>query len=174
MRSRLALPVPERMSDEQRAIHADVLRTRGNTSGPFLAWLLSPGLARPAQELGAFCRYRTSLALQESELLILVVAAHYHCAGEREIHEPIALQAGLDGAVLQSIRRLETPLLETPRLRLLAEVAQQLCMQKSLDAGLYDRAVAAFGEITLVEIVGVIGYYAFVAYTLNAFEMRPA
>ncbi len=173
MRSRLALPVPARMSDEQRTIHADVLRTRGNTSGPFLAWLLSPGLARPAHELGAFCRYQTSLALQESELLILIVAAHYRCLGEREIHEPIARKAGLDNAVLEAIRRQEPPPLATPRLSLLAEVAQHLCARKSLDDGLYQRAIANFGDTALVEIVGVIGYYAFVAYTLNAFEMRP-
>lgn len=174
MKSRLLLPSPECMSDEQLAIHADVLRTRGNVSGPFLAWLLSPGLAQPAQELGAFCRYRTSLTLQESELLVLSVAAHYRCAGEREIHEPIAREAGLGDDVLQAVRHHEMAPVSTPRLRLLAEVAHALCAHKTLDAALYGRAASTFGEKTLLEIVGVVGYYALVAYTLNAFEMRLA
>jgi 4-carboxymuconolactone decarboxylase len=160
------------MTPEQRAIHDDVLRTRGNLSGPFLAWMLSPGLAQPAQQLGAFCRYGSSLTLQESELLILYVAAHYECKGEQQIHEPIAREAGLSDAVLLAIRSDEPPPLPTPRLRLLAEVARELVATHKLREATYDRAVSNFGEATLVDIVGIIGYYALVAYTLNAFEMR--
>jgi 4-carboxymuconolactone decarboxylase len=69
------------MTPEQLAIHVEVMSTRGNSSGLILAWLLSPGFAQPAQRLGAFCRYGSSLSLQESELLILYVAAHYACLG---------------------------------------------------------------------------------------------
>lgn len=174
MQSRLHLPAPEAMSPAQKAIHDSVLRTRGNVQGPFLAWLLSPGLADPAQQLGAFCRYGTSLSLQESELLILLVAAHYDCAGEQQIHEPIARKAGLADAVLAAIRAHQPPPLETPRLRLLEEVARELLEAKKLPDALYARAAAELGETTLVELVGVVGYYALVAYTLNAFDMRVA
>jgi 4-carboxymuconolactone decarboxylase len=172
MKSRLRLPRLEDMTTPQRAIHDDVLRTRGNASGPFLAWLLSPGLANPAQQLGAFCRYGSSLSLQESELLILHVAAQYACVGEQQIHEPIARKAGLSDDVLMAIRAHEPPPLETERLRLLAEVARGLLVGNRLGDDLYQRAVDLFGEKTLVEVVGVIGYYALVAYTLNAFEMK--
>ena len=173
MESRLRLPNPENMTDAQRAIHAEVLATRGNAQGPFLAWLLSPGLADPAQKLGAFCRYGTSLPLAESELLILAVAAHYRCSGEQRIHEPIALEAGVPSEVVAAIREGRDPPLQGDRERLLFECASALLADKALPDALYRRAVAAFGEKTLVEVVGIIGYYAFVAYTLNAFEMRP-
>lgn len=159
------------MTAQQKAIHDDVLRTRGNVQGPFLAWLLSPGLAEPAQKLGAFCRYGTSLSLQESELLILLVAANYRCPAEQEIHEPIARKAGLPERVLLAIRRGDAAALDTPRLQLLAQCAGELLGRKTLPQPLYARALAEFGEPALVEIVGVVGYYAFVAYTLNAFEM---
>lgn len=172
MKSRLNLPDAERMTAQQRTIHDDVLRTRGNVQGPFLAWLVSPGLAEPAQKLGAFCRYGTSLSLQESELLILLVAANYRSPAEQEIHEPIARKAGLSEQAVLEIRRGGTPPLETPRLQLLAECAGELLGRKRLSEPLYARTVAEFGETALVEIVGVIGYYALVAYTLNAFEMR--
>lgn len=39
-------------------------------------------------------------------------------------------------------------------------------------AGLYREGLAAFGERGMVELVGIIGYYTFVAMILNAFEMR--
>lgn len=174
MKSRLALPTPETMTDAQRAIHAEVVATRGNVQGPFLAWLLSPGLADPAQKLGAFCRYGTSLTLAESELLILAVAAHYRCAGEQQIHEPIALNAGMPSGVVAAIREGRDPPLQGDRERLLFECAGALLADKALPDALYDRALAAFGAKALVEVVGIIGYYAFVAYTLNAFGMRPS
>jgi 4-carboxymuconolactone decarboxylase len=136
MKSRLTLPLPEQMNDEQRAIYAYVLSTLGNVSGPLLAWLLSPELAGPAQALGAFCRYRTSLDLQESELLILTVAAHYRCASEREIHEPIASETGLADDVLLALRRREAPPVKTQRLCLLAELSRTLCEEKTLYAAL--------------------------------------
>lgn len=172
MQSRLHLPAPDEMSPAQRAIHDSVLRTRGNVQGPFLAWMLSPGLADPAQQLGAFCRYGTSLSLQESELLILLVAARYDCAGEQQIHEPIARKAGLGDEVLAAIRAHRPPPIETPRLRLIAEVAGELLASNRISDALYARAAAQLGETTLVELVGIVGYYALVAYTLNAFDMR--
>jgi 4-carboxymuconolactone decarboxylase len=172
MKSRLHLPAPEKMTTEQRAVHDAVLRTRGNAQGPFLAWLLSPGMADAAQQLGAFCRYGSSLSLQESELLILHVAAHYDCPAEQQIHEPIASKAGLPDEVLIAIRCDEVPPLGSARLRILAECARELLVRKRLGDSLYGRAVGMLGEKTLVEVVGIIGYYAFVAYTLNAFDMR--
>ena len=174
MKSRLHIPAPEQMTPAQKAIHDAVLRTRGNVQGPFLAWLLSPGLADPAQQLGAFCRYGTSLSLPESELLILHVAAHYACPGEQQIHEPIALNAGLPEAAVLSIRAGEVPALETARLRLLGEIARALLAHKRLDEPLYTRGVQEYGEPGMVEVVGILGYYAFVAYTLNAFDMKVA
>lgn len=173
MKSRLHLPSPADMTPAQRAIHDDVLRTRGNVSGPFLAWLLSPGLADPAQRLGAFCRYGTSLSLQESELLILMVAAQYRCTGEQLIHEPIARSAGLSEELLATVRAGGKPALESPRMALLADIAVELLGTRHLTADLYARATSMLGETTLVEVVGLIGYYALVAYTLNAFDMRP-
>jgi 4-carboxymuconolactone decarboxylase len=174
MQSRLHLPTPDEMTPAQRAIHDAVLRTRGNVQGPFLAWLLSPGLADPAQQLGAFCRYGTSLSLEESELLILLVAARYDCAGEQQIHEPIARKAGLADEVVAAIRARQPPPLESARLRLVAEVAGELLATSKIPDALYARAVAQLGETTLVELVGIVGYYALVAYTLNAFDMRVA
>lgn len=172
MKARIHLPTTAEMTSEQRRVYDEVLRTRPNASGPFLAWLHSPGLAQPAQALGAFCRYQTALDLQESELVILCVAAAYDCHGEQEIHEPIALEVGLGDDALAAIRAGTIPELPTERLQMLAEVTSELCSTKKLSGELFRRAENLFGTATLVEVVGVVGYYAFVAYTLNAFDMR--
>lgn len=174
MKSRLPLPTPDRLDPAQAAIYRSILSTRGNVDGPFLAWLLAPGLADPAERLGAFCRYGTSLALVESELLILSVAARFDCLGEQQIHEPIAVAAGLAQAAVDAIRAGGAPELATARQRLLHRMATALLRTNRIPDAVYADAVAEFGETGVVEIAGVIGYYALVAMTLNAFDMRKA
>ncbi len=173
MQSRLPLPPLAELNEPQRAIHDSILASRGNLSGPFLAWLHSPGLADPAEKLGAFCRYGTGFTRFEVELLILCVAGHYHCPGEQAIHEPIARDCGMSDDVLRCLRRGETPVLDSARARCLHELASTLVRDKVWPQALYDEGLELLGQQGLVELVGVVGYYAFTAYTLNAFDMRP-
>ncbi|MBD3896964.1 carboxymuconolactone decarboxylase family protein [Halomonas sp. ML-15] len=172
MQSRIELPSAQAMDPQQQAIYQSVVKTRGNANGPFLAWLHSPGLAAPAQQLGAFCRYDTQLSLVESELLILCVAGRLQCVGEQQIHEPIAVEAGLSEAAVATLREGGLADLGAPRLVLLQTLARQLLDHNRLDAETFEAARQALGTQVLVEVVGVIGYYALVAMTLNAFDMR--
>ncbi|APX93914.1 hypothetical protein BWR19_13745 [Halomonas sp. 1513] len=172
MQSRITLPAIDSISAEQRAIYQSILETRGNVDGPFLAWLHSPGLAGPAQQLGAFCRYATQLTTVESELLILMVAAHFQCVGEQQIHEPIAIEAGLSKEALATLRQGGCADLTPPRLAMLQTLTRQLLSDNRIDDVTFEAARQALGTRTLVEVVGIIGYYALVAMTLNAFEMR--
>lgn len=172
MQSRLPLPDVTGLDPEQRAIHDSILATRGNLSGPFLAWMLCPGLASHAEKLGAFCRYSTGFSLVESELLILCVAAHHQCLGEQQIHEPIAIKAGLSTQAVDSLRAGEVPVLLDERQRLMHRIATELLKTHRIADVQYREGITAFGETGMVELVGILGYYTLVAMTLNAFEMR--
>jgi 4-carboxymuconolactone decarboxylase len=174
VKARIALPEELDLTDDQRRVRAAILASRRNLDGPFPAWLYSPELADLAQQLGAFCRYRTGLPILESELLILCVASHCRCVGEQQIHEPIARDAGLAEAVIMSLRRGERAVLPDRRLQLLHDLAWQLLATHRIDVGLFSSAQAEFGERLLVEIVGIIGYYTLAAQTLNAFEMAKS
>ncbi|RYH63500.1 MAG: carboxymuconolactone decarboxylase family protein [Alcaligenaceae bacterium] len=171
MLSRLSVPPVHALDPQQRAIHDAIIASRGSIDGPFLAWLLVPGLADPAQQLGAFCRYKTSLVQVESELLILIVAAQLRCAAEQQIHEPIALAAGLAPRAMAAIRTGKRPDLDHVRLRVLYQVGRCLVRRCRIPNRLYAMAADCFGEKGMVEIVAVVGYYSMVAITLNAFEM---
>lgn len=171
MKARIELPAEPHLDAEQRRVRDAILATRRNLDGPFAAWLHSPQLADLAQQLGAFCRYRTALPLLESELLILCVAGYCRCAGEQQIHEPIARQAGLADAAIAALRAGRRARLPEPRLQLLHDLAWELLTTHRIRDVLFARAQAEFGTRALVEIVGVIGYYTLTAQTLNAFEM---
>jgi 4-carboxymuconolactone decarboxylase len=172
MHSRLSLPTPDALDGAQRAVYDSILSTRGNLHGPFLAWMHSPTLASHAEKLGAFCRYHTVFELVESEILILVVAAHFHCLGEQQIHEPIAANAGLSADNIALIRQGHAPRLATPRQMLIHALAVELLRKNQLTETLYTEGIRHFGERGIVELVGIVGYYALVAMTLNAFDMR--
>jgi 4-carboxymuconolactone decarboxylase len=174
MISRIPFVDPGQLSVAGRDIYASILETRGNVEGPFLVWLHSPGLAAPAEKLGAFCRYNTSLAKAESELLILTVAAHFRCSGEWQIHAAIASEAGFDSAAIDAIRTGSTPMLRSFRLTLMHALATELLRDDRISRTTFAAARGELEDQGLVETVGVIGYYSFVAMTLNAFEIRHA
>lgn len=171
MKSRLKLPDLEHLSEEQQVIRASILATRGNLNGPFLAWLHSPVMASHAEQLGSFCRYQTIFTTIQSELLILCVAAHFSCLGEQQIHEPIALRAGLSETVIEQVRTGRRPSLDNKTLQLLYDLSTELLRGNRISVHNFNAGLAAFGERGIVELVGIVGYYSFVAMTLNAFEV---
>lgn len=171
--SRLSdLPEAAMTPDQQSVLKAILSGPRGNLDGPFLAWIHSPALADHAQKLGAFCRYGTGLALRLSELAILTTAAWWQSQAEWQIHEPIGLQAGLLPEVVEAIRLNQPPAFPREDESLVFRFTQALYQHRRVPQPLYDEAVLAFGESTVVELVGVLGYYALVAMTLNTFDVR--
>jgi 4-carboxymuconolactone decarboxylase len=171
MQSRVPMPPESELTPAQRKLRDDILATRGNLDGPFIPWLASPELGDRAQALGAQCRYGTSLALPESEMLILVVAARLQCLGEWQIHAPIAARAGVAAQAITAIERREAARFDDARMQVLHDTARALLDTNRVPEDLYQAAVATLGLRTVVDAVGVLGYYALAAFTLNAFEV---
>lgn len=173
MQSRLTPLSEEQMSSEQKQVLNAILQgPRGNLDGPFLAWIHSPALADHAQQLGAFCRYKTRLPLRLSELAILVTAQAWQSQAEWQIHEPIALENGLDPVQIEAIRCNGTPQFNREDEQLVYEVSRVMYQSRRIPDALYQSAVDHFGEAAMVELIGILGYYSLVAMTLNAFHVR--
>ncbi|RAU18047.1 carboxymuconolactone decarboxylase family protein [Nitrincola tibetensis] len=172
MKSRLSHLHYDDMTKPQQLVLEDILKgPRRNLDGPFLAWIHSPELANHAQKLGAFCRYHTQLPLVLSELAILTTASLWQSQAEWQIHEPIALEAGLSKSIIEAIRLKQVPEFENEAQSVVYQLTKTLYETKRVNQGLYDKAVSLFGESALVELVGVLGYYALVAMTLNVFAV---
>lgn len=173
MISRLSLLDEANMNAEQREILIDIKQGRGDIKGPFLAWLHSPELAQHSQKLGAFCRYHTQLPQRLSELAILVTAAWWQSQAEWLIHAPIALSEGLSEEIIDNIKQGIEPIFVQDEERLIYHIGQSLYQKKRVGHVLYQEALSVFGESVLVELIGIFGYYSYVALTLNCFEMLP-
>jgi len=171
--SRIEELTPETMTPEQRRVYDAILAgPRGRAAGPFHAWLRSPNLAERAQELGAFVRFGTAFPTVLSELAILVTARHWRAEFEWWAHKRLALEAGLDPAIVDAIARGEDPVFADADQQLVYDAATEIYGNRTLGADTYARMVDRFDEAGVVELIGILGYYAMVSMTLNVFDVN--
>jgi 4-carboxymuconolactone decarboxylase len=161
------------MSPEQRQVAADIAAgARGSyIGGPFEVWLRSPAMADRAQKLGEFVRYKTSLPARLSELAILITARLWTAQFEWRTHEGFALNSGLTRQVLEDLRVGLRPNFEAVDEALIYDFCLELYETKSISGPTYASAIAMFGEKGVVELVGLLGYYAMISMTLNVFDV---
>jgi adenosylmethionine-8-amino-7-oxononanoate aminotransferase/alkylhydroperoxidase family enzyme len=135
-------------------------------------WLASPPLASAARELGRVCWSGTSLSSREAEIAILATAYAYRAGAEWSVHVVEARKAGLADEHIAAIARGCAPAFAPhSKERAIYAVANDLLEHKRVSAVHYAQAVASLGETGVVELVSLVGYYGYVALTLNAFEI---
>lgn len=163
---------PQALSPEQRRVFDAILSgPRGAVQGPLRVWVNSPGLADKAQALGAFCRYGTSLAPRLSELAIITTGAHWQAGFEWAVHAPIALEAGLDPAAVEAIRLGQEPRFAAADETAVYALSSELLRHRRVTDATYRMAVDALGQLAVVELVGILGYYGLISMTIAAFEL---
>ena len=170
--SRLPNLTEAEMTHEQRAV-ADTIRSgpRGVVQGPLLAWLHSPALADRAQSLGAFCRYGTSLPARLSELAVITVGAYWQAGFEWHVHAPLALAAGLDAAAVEALRTGGVPHFVAEDEQAVWRFCHHLLHDRAVPDATYRTVVELLGAPSVVELVGVLGYYGLICMTIKAFEV---
>lgn len=170
--ARMTMPALQDMTAEQRAVHDEAAGgKRGRAPAPLHAWLQAPEFARRAQSLGELLRYDTTLLPRLSELAILVTARHWTAHYEWMAHKPHALNGGLAPAVIAAIAAGREPVFERQDEAMVYAVALSLLQTRGVPDALYEEALGVLGARALVELVGVLGYYALVSMTLNTFQI---
>ncbi|MBB5053273.1 4-carboxymuconolactone decarboxylase [Afipia massiliensis] len=170
---RLRTLSPSEMTADQKSIYEEsVSSKRGTVTPPLRAWIHAPEVARHAGRLGAFLRYDTTLGPLLSELAILVTARHWSAQFEWYAHKKLALAAGLDSGIIDAINHRHVPDFDDPKAQLIYEFSESLHENCKVPKLLYDKAIEMLGETGVVELVGLLGYYALVSMTLNTFEVE--
>lgn len=121
-----------------------------------------------AQRMGEYLRYRSALGLRLSELAILMVARHWSQEVEWAIHEPIARREGISAATIEAIAGGQSPLAQPEDEAVLQAFCIQLQVTKRVDDPTWARAVAMWGEHGVIDLLGINGYYTFLAMVMNA------
>ena len=163
---------PERMSPEQKAINDAIASgPRGNSAGPFQAWLRSPVLADRLQKVGAYVRFQTSLPQSLNEFAILIAGRYWNSGFEWSYHYPLAIKDGVAAAILNDLSNGRVPGGMSDDEALVYAFSTEIRRDKAVSDATYARALARFGERGVVDLVAVNGYYDVVCMTLNVAQV---
>jgi len=152
---------------QQRAAQAIIDGPRGALYGPFVPLLRSPELMEHAQRMGEYLRYRSAIGTRLSELAILVTARHWNQQVEWAIHAPIAAQEGISVEVIEVIAHGRRPEGMPDAEAAVFDFCVELQRDKRVSDATYAVALAQFGEQGVVDLMGLCGYYTFLAMVMN-------
>ena len=158
----------EQLSPAQRTMVNDLLSgARGSLGGPFNALLRSPEMGNRAQKLGEYLRFQTSVPRRLNEMAILMTARWWSSQYEWHAHKPLALEAGLDAAVMDDLQAGRRPSRMKPDETVIYDFSTELREHRRVSDATYKAAVTLLGEPGVVDLVAVMGYYDLVSMTLN-------
>ena len=143
----------------------------GRIGGPFDIWMLNPELAETIDTLGKQFRFNLSMDRRYIEIAILVTGAYWTSQYEWFAHEKMATDTGVPADMIQSIKTGERPDFSDARDAAVHDLAYELHRIHHIDDATYQRAVDAFGEHGVAELINLCGFYTMVSMSLNTFKI---
>ena len=158
----------DKLTAEQKRAAAEFEAGRGvGVLGPFSVMLRSPEVMLRAKAMGDYLRFRNVLDKRVSEMVILVTAREWTQQFEWTYHYSIALEAGLSQDIADAIADGRRPDGMAADEAAAYDFSIELHKNRRVSDATYARALAAFGEQGIVDLIGVNGYYSFLAMMMN-------
>ncbi len=158
---------PEQLNDAQKKVAAELSASRGSVRGPFGAMLRSPELADCMQKVGQYVRFKCGLDKRLNRLAGMLATRHWCNQYEWNGHVPYAQKAGMEQSVIDAIAEGRRPARMRDDEAVVYDFITELYANKSVSDETYARAVAQFGEGGVIDLIGVVGYYATNAMIMN-------
>ena len=168
------------MSPEQRAVADAIMKgpraaagspaaAAGATSlaAPFNIWNRNAELADRLQKIGEYIRFKSSLPPRLNEFAILITARRWNAQYEWFAHHRLAMAGGLNPAVAEDLLNGRVPANMKPDEQVVYDFTTELHEHHGVTDAMYKRAVDAFGERGVADLIAVNGYYVLVAMTVN-------
>ncbi len=158
----------ETMSPAQLQMVESVMSgKRGSMQGPYNVLLRSPGVGNLAQQFGAHTRFNSSLPLKLNELAILLVARFWTSQFVWWAHRRIAVEAGLNEAVVQAVATGQAPFGMTGDVAAVYGFCNELLVSRRVSDETYAALTGQFGEAGVVDLMATMSYYTLVSMSLN-------
>ncbi len=146
--------------------------------GPIGVWMNSPALARAMFDVRQRVRYESDRDQRLTELAIISTAREINNQYEYSAHEPLAIAAGLEQAIIDIVR-FRRPVEANQNVpgfgateQVIVKFAREVISEERVSSETFAQAIAIFGEEGVTDLTGLIGYYSFVAITLKAFDVQ--
>jgi 4-carboxymuconolactone decarboxylase len=164
----------DELSSEQQALVEAIRsgpRGRFHNEGPFAVYLHAPGYGKLAQALGGYLRYHTSLPPRLKEFAILCTAQHWKAQYEWHAHGPMAAEAGVKETAIRDLKGGRPAKSAAKDEMAIYTFVKELYARRRVSNATYARVHKLLGDAGMVELVGILGYYALISMTLNVFRM---
>lgn len=165
---------PHQMDAVQKAA-ADALIAgpRGAVFGPFVALMRSPELMDRLQKVGEYLRFQSALEPRINEFVMLIVSRQWTQQFEWCMHYPLAVKAGMRPEVLDALADGRRPPGMAPDEEIAYEICDELDRTRGVSDATYARAVQAFRERGVLDMLGLIGYFSTVSMVMNVARTPP-
>ena len=163
-------PIPaDRLTDAQKKAAEAFAEGRGYAiRGPFVPLIRSPEVMLRAKAMGDHLRFKSTLGPRLNEMVILITAREWSQQYEWQAHHPIALKEGLRREIADAIADGRRPAGMAEDEEAAYDMATEILRMKRVSDATYRRAVAKFGKQGVIDLLGVTGYYTFLAIVMNA------
>ena len=149
-----------------------ILGADGALVGPWNAMVTAPHVGAWMQAFAPAMR-GASVDRRLIEIAILTTAAAWRAEFEWAAHAELAVDAGVSQDVIDAIVAGTRAALPSNPEQIVHDIAHQLATTGHVDHTTYDEAHHLLGGVGLVELVAVCGFYAFLSFVLNAFDVPP-
>jgi 4-carboxymuconolactone decarboxylase len=168
-----ALPLNKLNRQQNAAAAAICAGPRRDVRGPFVPMMRSPGLTVPTQALGAYIRWGAKVPFRLAEMAGLMAARDWSCQYEWTVHVPHALKGGLKQDTIDALAECRRPENMKKDEAIVYDFVNELLKNRGVSDVTYARAVKQFGEESVVDLIGVVGYYAMIAMLMNVARTAP-
>jgi 4-carboxymuconolactone decarboxylase len=164
----------DKLTAEQARASEEFQAGRGHpVSGPFAVMLRSPEVMLRAKAMGDYLRFRNVLPKRVSEMVILLTAREWTQQYEWSHHYGFALEAGLARPIIEAIADGRRPDAMAADEAAAYDFSIELHRTRRVSDKTYARALEHFGAPGVIDLIGLSGYYSFLAMMMNVARTEP-
>ncbi len=170
--ARLPAATRESVPEGQRAAFDELVQGSGSAPpyGPGSVMIHVPEAHKLATALNNYLRNDSSLPKKIQELAMLVTAREMDCQHIWNAHAASAKEAGVDPDIVDSLREEGDLPDMSPDEEATVNYGREFFQTHHVSRGGFQAVLEQFGQQGIVELTMLMGNYALLAFTINAFD----
>ena len=175
MARRIPVVTREEVAEEHRAAYDEIAGIRGRPPvvGPSSVMVHSPEMAVRVNRLSEFLGESDELPETFKRLAAIIAARSMDCQFIWNAHAAASRRVGLSDDLVNNLRDKRPLTGISAQESAVVEFGQEYFRTRRVSQAAFDAALSEFGVRGLAELTSLMGYYALLAFNINAFEMLP-
>ena len=161
----------EKYTPRQKEVADKHTARRDRIGGPYHVWIHSPELFEKASAISNYMRFDCALPVKLREFGILVTARFWDAQYSWNAHVDKAVAAGIPEDVVRDLAAGKKPNFKADDERVYYNFATEILENHFVSEKTFNEARTIFGERTLVDLIGSVGYFSMLQICLNSAEV---